>query len=58
MRIAMYDDYDDVLAAACATRGSSSPTSRIDPDELRDYLGPFVEPAQPETFQFSRELDA
>jgi len=30
------------------------PNITIDPDELRDYLGPFVEPALPETFAFSR----
>ena len=50
----MYDDYDDVLDGPARRRASSSRTSRIDPDELRDYLGPFVEPAGAETFAFSR----
>ena len=34
--------------------GFIKPTINVDPDELRDYLGPFVEPARVETFAFSR----
>ncbi|MDQ3615298.1 MAG: AarF/ABC1/UbiB kinase family protein [Actinomycetota bacterium] len=54
MRIAMLDDYDEVLESL-RVEGFVKPNIRIDPDDLRDYLGPFVEPARGETFQFSRE---
>jgi predicted unusual protein kinase regulating ubiquinone biosynthesis (AarF/ABC1/UbiB family) len=53
IRIATYDDYRDVLDGLRA-EGFVKPNIRIDPEELRDYLGPFVEPAKPETFAFSR----
>ena len=53
IRIATYDDYDDVLEGLRA-EGFVKPNISIDPAELRDYLGPFVEPAKPETFTFSR----
>jgi hypothetical protein len=49
----MLDDYDDVLENLRA-EGFVKPNIRIDPSELRDYLGPFIEPAREETFQFSR----
>ena len=39
---------------ACATRASSASASSIDADQLRAYLGPFLEPASVEEFQFSR----
>ena len=53
LRIAMYDDYDDVLDGL-RDEGFVRPNIRIDPDELRAYLGPFTEPAAVERFQFSR----
>lgn len=54
MRIAMLDDYDEVLGSLRA-EGFVKPSIRIDPDELRDYLGPFIDPAREETFRFSRK---
>ena len=54
MRIAMLDDYDDVLASL-REEGFVRPNIRIDPEELRDYLGPFVDPARYDRFRFSRE---
>jgi predicted unusual protein kinase regulating ubiquinone biosynthesis (AarF/ABC1/UbiB family) len=53
LRIAMYDDYQDVLEGLRA-EGFVKPHITIDPDELRAYLGPFIEPARAETFAFSR----
>jgi predicted unusual protein kinase regulating ubiquinone biosynthesis (AarF/ABC1/UbiB family) len=53
IRIAMYDDYQDVLDGLRA-EGFVKPNITIDPDELRDYLSPFIEPARPDTFAFSR----
>ena len=53
MRIAMYDDYADVLEGLRA-EGFVKPNISIDPGELRDYLNPFIEPARSETFTFSR----
>jgi predicted unusual protein kinase regulating ubiquinone biosynthesis (AarF/ABC1/UbiB family) len=53
IRIATYDDYADVLEGL-RSEGFVKPNITIDPAELRDYLGPFVEPAVPETFAFSR----
>ncbi|RYU14073.1 ABC1 kinase family protein [Nocardioides iriomotensis] len=54
LRIASYDDYDDVLTGL-RDEGFVKPNIRVDPAELRAYLGPFVEPARTETFRFSRE---
>jgi predicted unusual protein kinase regulating ubiquinone biosynthesis (AarF/ABC1/UbiB family) len=54
IRIAMYDDYEDVLEGLRA-EGFVKPNISIDPGELRDYLSPFIEPARAETFAFSRE---
>ena len=54
IRIAMRDDYDDVLAGL-RTEGFVKPHIRIDPADLRNYLSPFIEPAGVERFQFSRE---
>ncbi len=54
MRIAMLDNYDDVLDSLRA-EGFVKPNIRIEPDDLRDYLGPFIDPARGETFKFSRE---
>jgi predicted unusual protein kinase regulating ubiquinone biosynthesis (AarF/ABC1/UbiB family) len=53
LRIAMYDDYEDVLEGLRA-EGFVKPNISIDPGELRDYLNPFIEPAREETFTFSR----
>jgi predicted unusual protein kinase regulating ubiquinone biosynthesis (AarF/ABC1/UbiB family) len=53
IRIAMYDDYEDVLDGLRA-EGFVKPNISIDPGELRAYLAPFVEPARNETFKFSR----
>jgi predicted unusual protein kinase regulating ubiquinone biosynthesis (AarF/ABC1/UbiB family) len=53
IRIAMYDDYEDVLDGLRA-EGFVKPNISIDPDELRAYLAPFVEPARSDTFKFSR----
>jgi predicted unusual protein kinase regulating ubiquinone biosynthesis (AarF/ABC1/UbiB family) len=53
MRIAMLDEYDDVLDAL-RDEGFVKPNIRIDPKDLRDYLSPFIEPARHERFTFSR----
>ena len=53
IRIAAYDDYEDVVAGLRA-EGFIKPNITVDADELRDYLGPFIEPARRETFTFSR----
>src|SRR4051794_4162933 len=53
IRIAMRDDYADVLSGL-REEGFVKPNITIDPDELRAYLGPFVEPARSDTFAFSR----
>ena len=53
IRIATYDNYDDVLAGL-RDEGFVKAHITIDPQELKDYLGPFVEPAREETFTFSR----
>ncbi|MGH3332965.1 MAG: ABC1 kinase family protein [Nocardioidaceae bacterium] len=54
MRIAMLDDYDEVLKGLRA-EGFVKPHVKIDPEELRSFLGPFIEPARGETFRFSRQ---
>ncbi|MBA2463654.1 MAG: AarF/ABC1/UbiB kinase family protein [Nocardioidaceae bacterium] len=54
VRIAVDDDYDALLTGLRA-EGFVKPHIRIDPDELRAYLGPFIEPAATETFRFSRD---
>ena len=53
LRIAMYDDYADVLEGLRA-EGFVKPNISIDPGELREYLNPFIEPARADTFTFSR----
>ena len=53
LRIAMYDDYADVLEGLRA-EGFVRPNISVDVDDLRAYLGPFIEPAVGETFAFSR----
>ncbi len=54
MRIAMLDDYTEVLAHL-RSEGFVKPRIKVDPDELREYLSPFIEPARRETFRFSRQ---
>ncbi|HEY6737403.1 MAG TPA: AarF/ABC1/UbiB kinase family protein [Actinopolymorphaceae bacterium] len=53
LRIALEDDYATVLEGL-REEGFVKPGISIDADELAGYLGPFVEPARCETFQFSR----
>ncbi len=53
MAHAVRGEYDDVLAGLRAS-GFVKPSVQIEPDALRRYLGPFLEPAATETFQFSR----
>jgi predicted unusual protein kinase regulating ubiquinone biosynthesis (AarF/ABC1/UbiB family) len=53
IRVAVYDDYRDVLQGL-RDLGFVKPNITIDPDDLRAYLSPFVEPALPDTFAFSR----
>lgn len=53
LRAAADDDYEhlrDVLIEG----GFIRERIRVDPDQLRSYLAPFIEPAQEETFTFSR----
>ena len=57
LRIATYDDYEDVSSGLRA-EGFVKPTITIDPDELRDYLGPFVEPAAGRDVRVLPGLDA
>ena len=54
LRIAMAGDGDKVLAGL-RDEGFVKPRIDIDPEQLLDYLAPFVEPAKVETFKFSRE---
>ncbi len=51
---AVVDDYVGVLEGLRA-EGFVKPNIRVDPEELRSYLAPFVEPAVGETFTFSRD---
>ncbi|MDO9381040.1 MAG: AarF/ABC1/UbiB kinase family protein [Nocardioidaceae bacterium] len=53
LRAAVDDDYDAVVQGL-RDEGFIRPTTKIDPDVIRDYLAPFVEPAQTDTFRFSR----
>ena len=55
MRIAMHDDYDTVVMTM-REEGFIRPNIRVHPEELRAYLGPFVDPARAETFRFSRDF--
>lgn len=53
LRTAADDDYErlrDVLVEG----GFIRDRIRVDPDQLRNYLAPFIEPAQEDTFTFSR----
>ena len=54
LRIAMLDDYDELVDQLRA-EGFIRERIRIDADQLRAYLSPFIEPARTDTFRFSRE---
>jgi len=54
MRIALNDDYVEVVEQL-RVEGFIKPRINVDPEELRDYLAPFIEPARHETFRFSRQ---
>ncbi len=51
--LSLQDDYSALVEHARA-EGFIKPRMRVDPDELREYLSPFTEPARGETFRFSR----
>ena len=53
IRIALMEDYEQ-LVAALRDEGFVRDKIRIDAEQLRSYLGPFLEPASVEEFQFSR----
>jgi predicted unusual protein kinase regulating ubiquinone biosynthesis (AarF/ABC1/UbiB family) len=53
IRIAIMEDYDQ-LVTALRDEGFIRERVNIDADQLRAYLGPFIEPAGVEEFQFSR----
>jgi predicted unusual protein kinase regulating ubiquinone biosynthesis (AarF/ABC1/UbiB family) len=52
-RISLMDDYDAVVAQL-RIEGFIRPNIRVRAEELKAYLGPFVDPARAETFRFSR----
>ncbi|MCW2847731.1 MAG: transporter ATP-binding protein [Marmoricola sp.] len=54
IRIATMEDYEQ-LVTALRDEGFIRERIKIDADQLRSYLGPFIEPASVEEFQFSRE---
>jgi predicted unusual protein kinase regulating ubiquinone biosynthesis (AarF/ABC1/UbiB family) len=53
IRIALMEDYEQ-LVTALRDEGFVREKIRIDADQLRAYLGPFLEPASVDEFQFSR----
>jgi predicted unusual protein kinase regulating ubiquinone biosynthesis (AarF/ABC1/UbiB family) len=53
IRIAAMDDYEQVLAGL-REEGFVRDRIQVDPDQLRAYLAPFIEPAGVEEFTFSR----
>jgi len=53
IRIACLDDYAQVVDGLRA-EGFIKESVTIDPDQLRAYLSPFIEPAKVESFTFSR----
>jgi predicted unusual protein kinase regulating ubiquinone biosynthesis (AarF/ABC1/UbiB family) len=53
IRIACLADYDQ-LVGALREEGFIRDNVQVDAERLRSYLGPFVEPAQSESFTFSR----
>lgn len=54
LRIGLDGDFDTVVEGLRA-EGFIKPGVEIDPQELHDYLRPFTEPAQAETFHFTRD---
>lgn len=54
VRHAVDDDYEAVVKGL-RSEGFLRPGSTLRPEVIRDYIGPFVEPAKYETFTFSRE---
>ena len=54
MRIALLDDYDEVVEHL-RNEGFIKPSIRVRAEDLKAYLGPFVDPARSETFKFSRD---
>ncbi len=55
LRIALRDDYEEVLDGL-REEGFVRPSVRVDPGDLKAYLGPFLEPARTETFRFTRDF--
>ncbi len=53
IRIATMEDYEQ-LVTALRDEGFIRERIRIDADQLRAYLGPFIEPASVDDFRFSR----
>ena len=53
IRIALMEDYE-ALVTALRDEGFIRDRVRIDAEQLRSYLGPFLEPASVEEFTFSR----
>ena len=53
VRLAASDDYD-ALVGFLREEGFIRGNVRVDAQQLRSYLGPFIEPARTETFSFSR----
>ena len=54
MQIALLDDYDEVVKHL-RIEGFIKPHIRVRAEDLKAYLGPFVDPARAETFRFSRD---
>jgi predicted unusual protein kinase regulating ubiquinone biosynthesis (AarF/ABC1/UbiB family) len=54
MRLALAGDAEQMLRGL-REEGFVKPHVHVDPQELHDYLAPFIEPAATEEFQFSRD---
>jgi predicted unusual protein kinase regulating ubiquinone biosynthesis (AarF/ABC1/UbiB family) len=54
LRVAALEDEQELLDGL-RDEGFVKPNIKIDPRQLLDYLGPFVEPTRVERFRFSRE---
>ena len=54
MQIALLDDYDQVVKHL-RVEGFIKPNIKVRAEDLKAYLGPFVDPARTETFRFSRD---
>jgi len=55
MWISLLDDYEDVVRHL-RDEGFIRPQIRVHPEDLKSYLGPFVDPAREDTFTFSRDF--